>query len=143
MLRIHSLQQLFALTAVVAAILAAIILIWYLVRQPPLSKAIKVWLLAGLGALPILVALTGNVAAYEQTKEREFCGACHVMGLRPRRSRSQVAKPGCHPRSKPAIRVRELLSLPRRLRALRRRGDEAQRPQAPLVLRKGLHRHRP
>ncbi len=59
---------------------AALIVVTYLVRRPPLVHATKVWLLMGLGVLPIGAAMTGNVAGYEHMKMRHFCGSCHVMG---------------------------------------------------------------
>jgi cytochrome c-type protein NapC len=36
-------------------------------------------LLLGIGVLPLTTAATGNVAGYEATKSRRFCGSCHVM----------------------------------------------------------------
>jgi cytochrome c-type protein NapC len=37
--------------------------------------------LLGLGVLPVGVALAGNYEGFEATKERKFCGSCHVMSL--------------------------------------------------------------
>jgi nitrate/TMAO reductase-like tetraheme cytochrome c subunit len=67
------------LFAFACAGIAAVILIVYLVRQPPLVGATKVWLLLGLGVFPLGVAAAGNVQGFEATKERKFCGSCHVM----------------------------------------------------------------
>jgi nitrate/TMAO reductase-like tetraheme cytochrome c subunit len=61
------------------ALLAAGILVWYLVFRPRFSLATQLWLFLGLGALPILTAFSGNVAGYEATKSVEFCSSCHVM----------------------------------------------------------------
>ena len=36
-------------------------------------------LLFGIGVFPIATAMTGNYAGFEATKERTFCGSCHVM----------------------------------------------------------------
>jgi hypothetical protein len=58
---------------------AAAILIWYLWRKPPLSRTTRLVLLLGLGVLPIGAAMSGNVATFEYTKTRTFCGSCHVM----------------------------------------------------------------
>ncbi len=58
---------------------AALLLLWYLVRRPPLGHATKLILLAAIGVLPLATATTGNVAGYEATKARRFCGSCHVM----------------------------------------------------------------
>jgi cytochrome c-type protein NapC len=68
-----------AVVALTCAVLSAAILLGYLALRPPLGSASKVWLLFGLGVLPIGVALTGNVQGFEATKERHFCGSCHVM----------------------------------------------------------------
>jgi cytochrome c-type protein NapC len=76
---IHSVEQLLKLTALVAALIAILILLWYLVRRPPLGRLTKVMLLFGLGVMPLGVALTGNIAGFEYTLKRQFCGSCHVM----------------------------------------------------------------
>lgn len=75
-----------AAIALVFAGLSALILVVYLVRRPPLVRATKLWLLLGLGVFPVTVALSGNVQGFEATKERAFCGSCHVMGLHQRDS---------------------------------------------------------
>jgi nitrate/TMAO reductase-like tetraheme cytochrome c subunit len=69
-----------AWTCLVCAVLAAGLLIWFLVRKPMLNGPVKMVLFLGFGVLPIGVALTGNVAGFEHTKHRRFCGSCHVMG---------------------------------------------------------------
>jgi nitrate/TMAO reductase-like tetraheme cytochrome c subunit len=61
--------------------IAAIILLAYLIRRPPLVRATKIALLVGLGVLPIASAAASNVQGFEATKERAFCGSCHVMKL--------------------------------------------------------------
>lgn len=66
--------------SLVCAAGAAITLVTYLVRRPPLAITAKLFLLLGLGVLPITSAVAGNVEGYERTKERSFCGSCHVMG---------------------------------------------------------------
>jgi cytochrome c-type protein NapC len=65
--------------ALVSAGLAALVVVWFLFRRPTLTNATKVWLLMGIGILPLATAMTGNVAGYEATKSRRFCGSCHVM----------------------------------------------------------------
>jgi cytochrome c-type protein NapC len=65
--------------AVVCGVSAAVILVVYLVRRPPLRPATKVWLFLGLGPLPIGAAMSANTVDFERTKDREFCGSCHVM----------------------------------------------------------------
>ena len=65
--------------AIACAAGSAVLMLWYLVRRPALSHATKIVLLLGIGVLPIATATTGNVAGYEATKARSFCGSCHVM----------------------------------------------------------------
>ena len=77
---IHSIEDLLKLVALACAACATLIIVWYLVRRPPLGRLTKVLLLLGLGLLPVMVALTGNIAGYEYTLSRPFCGSCHVMG---------------------------------------------------------------
>jgi cytochrome c-type protein NapC len=71
-------QPLAVITLAFAGLSAAIIAV-YLVRRPPLVTATKLWLLLGLGILPIGAAFAGNVQGFEATKDRRFCGSCHVM----------------------------------------------------------------
>lgn len=65
--------------ALVCMVLAAAILLWFLIRRPRLITATKIMLLLSLGALPIGAAFTGNVASFTYTTTRPFCGSCHVM----------------------------------------------------------------
>jgi cytochrome c-type protein NapC len=67
--------------ALACAAMSAIILVGYLVLHPPLVRTTKVALLFGLGILPIGAAFSGNVQGFEATRERRFCGSCHVMDL--------------------------------------------------------------
>jgi cytochrome c-type protein NapC len=78
--QVHSIEDLLKLVALVCAACSILIIVWYLVRRPPLGRLTKVLLLLGLGLLPVMVALTGNIAGYEYTLSRPFCGSCHVMG---------------------------------------------------------------
>jgi nitrate/TMAO reductase-like tetraheme cytochrome c subunit len=68
-----------AMIAIGAAALAALILLWYLLRRPPLTWATRLLLLLGIGGLPLVTAGSGNLHGYEATKARRFCGSCHVM----------------------------------------------------------------
>ena len=68
-----------ALSALVCATAAAAILVAFLVRRPVLHGLTKVWLLLGLGVLPIAAATAGNLEGFHETKQRTFCGSCHVM----------------------------------------------------------------
>lgn len=61
------------------AIFSALIVIWYLLRRPLLTRSTKITLLFGIGLLPLGAAMSGNYAGFEATKERRFCGSCHVM----------------------------------------------------------------
>jgi cytochrome c-type protein NapC len=65
--------------ALACAVMAAAILLGYLIRRPALTSVTKLWLLMGLGVFPIGAALAGNIQGYEATKQRSFCGSCHVM----------------------------------------------------------------
>lgn len=77
--QIHTLEELLKAMALVASVISILILVWYLVRRPPLGRMTKVMLLFGLGIMPLGVALTGNIAGFEYTLKRDFCGSCHVM----------------------------------------------------------------
>lgn len=74
-----TLPNILSTSALACAALAAVVLIAYLIRRPPLTAATRLWLFLGLGPLPIAAAIAGNVANLEVTKERHFCGSCHVM----------------------------------------------------------------
>ena len=65
--------------AVGAAVGAFIILATYLIRRPPLHAHTKLWLLLGLGVLPIASATSANIKGFEAMESRTFCGSCHVM----------------------------------------------------------------
>lgn len=55
-------------------------LIVCLIRRPTLDhRSTKLWLLMGLGVLPIASATSANVQGYRATQHRAFCGSCHVM----------------------------------------------------------------
>jgi nitrate/TMAO reductase-like tetraheme cytochrome c subunit len=73
-------QPAMSYAAIICAGIAAIILLWFLIRRPPLSAQVKVLLLLGIGVFPIISAASGNIAGFEHTKHRRFCGSCHVMG---------------------------------------------------------------
>ena len=76
---INTMEQLLKVTALIAAAISILILVWYLVRRPPLGRLTKVMLLFGLGVMPLGVALTGNISGFEYTTNRKFCASCHVM----------------------------------------------------------------
>ena len=69
----------FLLLALGCASLAVIVLVWYLVRRPALTRSTKVLLLFGIGLLPIATAANGNIAGYHATKTTRFCSSCNVM----------------------------------------------------------------
>lgn len=58
---------------------SALLMVWFLIRRPTLSRATKIVLLLGIGVLPLSTATTGSVSGFEATKTRRFCGSCHVM----------------------------------------------------------------
>ena len=80
MFRLHSFEQLLKLVTLLCAICSLVVMGWYLVRRPHLDRTTKVLLLLGLGLLPAVVSLSGNIATFEYTMSRPFCGSCHVMG---------------------------------------------------------------
>jgi nitrate/TMAO reductase-like tetraheme cytochrome c subunit len=59
--------------------ISAVLLLWFLIRRPLLTRATKITLLFGIGLLPIATAANGNISGYEAMKSRKFCGSCHVM----------------------------------------------------------------
>ncbi len=65
--------------AIFCACVSAAIVLWFLIHRPALTTATKLALLVGIGLLPLATAATGNVAGFEATKSRRFCGSCHVM----------------------------------------------------------------
>lgn len=72
-------SNIIALVACSCAGLAALVGLWYLVRRPQLTRGTKIALLFAIGIFPIGAAATGNISGYEATKQRSFCGSCHVM----------------------------------------------------------------
>jgi cytochrome c-type protein NapC len=68
-----------AYLALGSALVAAAILLHFLIKKPPLDLRAKFMLLLGLGVFPLLSAATSTVAGMERTTHREFCGSCHVM----------------------------------------------------------------
>jgi nitrate/TMAO reductase-like tetraheme cytochrome c subunit len=77
---IHTTEQLLQAISLSCAALSVLIGAWYLVRRPHLNRVTKSMLLLGLGVFPLIVSLTGNIASFEYTLTRPFCGSCHVMG---------------------------------------------------------------
>ena len=69
----------FIAVALACAGASALLMLWFLVRKPTLSHAVKLVLLLGIGVLPIATAATGNVAGFQATEKRQFCQSCHVM----------------------------------------------------------------
>jgi cytochrome c-type protein NapC len=69
----------FLFLAMGTAGLSAIIILWFLVWRPTLTRGTKIALLFGIGLLPIATAANGNVAGYYATKQVSFCSSCHVM----------------------------------------------------------------
>ena len=67
--------------ALTCAVVAAGIMIYYLVRRPSLDLAGMSLMFLGLGVLPIMVALIGNVEGLDATERQGFCGSCHTMDM--------------------------------------------------------------
>jgi cytochrome c-type protein NapC len=74
----HELDAMGWLSVTSAAIAASILLV-HLLRRRPVTETSKLWLLLGLGVFPIVTAGTANIAGFEATQSRKFCGSCHVM----------------------------------------------------------------
>jgi cytochrome c-type protein NapC len=69
----------FLLFALGCAAISAVLIGWFLVVRPGLTRATKLVLLFAIGLLPIGTAANGNIAGYHATKTRVFCSSCHVM----------------------------------------------------------------
>lgn len=67
--------------ALACAIGAAAIMVLYLIYRPPLDAKVKGLLLLGLGVLPIMTAMVGNLEGLRATEHHGFCGSCHTMDL--------------------------------------------------------------
>jgi cytochrome c-type protein NapC len=67
------------IVALLTALLAAAILVVYLVKKPRTTLTVKLWMFLGLGVFPAIAGASSTVAGMEKTTEREFCGSCHVM----------------------------------------------------------------
>lgn len=65
--------------AIVCIVLAASIVLWFLLAAPPLSRQTKVLLLFGIAVFPIGAAMATNLVGFHATTERPFCGGCHLM----------------------------------------------------------------
>jgi cytochrome c-type protein NapC len=63
------------------ALVAAGIMIYYLWRRPPLDAAGKSVMMLGVGVLPIMVAMIGNMEGLAATEKQGFCGSCHTMDM--------------------------------------------------------------
>lgn len=68
------------IVALITAGLSAAIIVVYLIKRPVLDLSAKLWLVLGLGFLPMVTAATSTAAGMQRTTERSFCGSCHVMG---------------------------------------------------------------
>ncbi|MEO6602502.1 MAG: NapC/NirT family cytochrome c, partial [Polyangiaceae bacterium] len=55
------------------------LVLWYLIKRPPLDLRAKIVLLLGLGVFPFFCAVSSTIVGMEATTHREFCGSCHVM----------------------------------------------------------------
>jgi hypothetical protein len=62
-----------------SALISAVILLNYLVRRPKLTGPVKGVLILGLGVLPIVTAMVGNMEGLAATEHQGFCGSCHTM----------------------------------------------------------------
>jgi cytochrome c-type protein NapC len=67
--------------SLLCAALAALTLLDYLIKQPPLDVRVKVQLAFAFGVFPVLAAISSTAEGMKATTERPFCGSCHVMEL--------------------------------------------------------------
>jgi cytochrome c-type protein NapC len=67
--------------ALSAGIIAAIIMILYLIYRPPLDWKTRGLLFMGIGVLPNVVAFVGNVEGLRATEHQAFCASCHTMDM--------------------------------------------------------------
>src|SRR4051794_6011244 len=67
------------LAALVCCALSAVVLLGYLIQNPPLTAKIRARLLFALGVLPLAATVTSTAFGMHRTTDREFCGSCHVM----------------------------------------------------------------
>lgn len=70
-----------SLIAFACAVVAAGLMIYYLVARPPLNARVKLLMLLGVGVLPILTAMIGNMEGLQATEHQAFCGSCHTMDM--------------------------------------------------------------
>lgn len=85
-----------------SAVIAGAIVVGYLLWRPAFTLATQLWLLFGLGVLPLLTAGFGNAAGFHATKQVHFCSSCHVMlahtgDARDGRSQSLAARHSRNP----------------------------------------------
>lgn len=67
--------------ALTCAVVAAVIMILYLIYRPPLDGKVKALMMLGVGVLPIMTALIGNVEGLRATEHQAFCGSCHTLDM--------------------------------------------------------------
>ena len=65
--------------AIVLSLVAAALVIGFLIRAPEMTPGRKLLLALALFVLPTMAAMSGNAHNIETTKSVEFCGSCHVM----------------------------------------------------------------
>ena len=78
----------FLIAALVTTGLAAVLILWFLIRRPVLDRATKLVLLLGIGVFPLMTAANGNIAGYHAThglmKLTAPSATCSlVRGVRP------------------------------------------------------------
>jgi cytochrome c-type protein NapC len=71
-------------SCLLCALIAAAILVHYLVFRPRLMLTTKLRLALGLGVFPGLAAAASTAEGLRVSTQRSFCGSCHVMELHVR-----------------------------------------------------------
>ena len=67
--------------ALTCAVVAAVIMIYYLIYRPPLNGRVKALMMVAVGVLPIMTAMIGNLEGLQATEHQAFCGSCHTMDM--------------------------------------------------------------
>ena len=65
--------------ALVCCALSAVVLLGFLIANPPLTAQVRMRLLFALGVFPLAATATSTAYGLHRTTERSFCGSCHVM----------------------------------------------------------------
>jgi cytochrome c-type protein NapC len=68
-----------ALGSIAFAALSLVIVGWFLLARPNLTRETKFILLFGVAVFPIGSAMSSNLVGFNHTMSRDFCSRCHLM----------------------------------------------------------------